>query len=184
MTSKRLVLSITRTLALITLLTLLSACTGPLADLKVVTEHDCGDYMDAEWSGADSTTLNRLKLSYYVDVTNIGSNTVNLGVWTLTDDLGEHPLPAHRLQPGATVRIWRGIGQSDASNIYLNEAIPAWTTGGSVQMGSALILEYKDFFFQMYLTSCSVEAFLIQRWMGSSSPTITPASRPKEVQFE
>lgn len=177
--------NIVRMLSLVVILTLLSACTGPMADLKVATEHDCADYMNAEWNGADQTILNRLKLSYYVDVTNIGSNTVNLGVWTLIDDLGKHPLPAQRLQPGATVRIWRGIGQSDASNIYLNEAVPAWTTGGSVQMGSALILEYKDFFrFQMYLTSCSVEAFLIQRWMGSSSPTITPAPRPKEVRFE
>ncbi|MCS6841688.1 MAG: lamin tail domain-containing protein [Roseiflexus sp.] len=61
--------------------------------------------MNAEWNGADPDILDRLKRSYYVDVTNIGSNTVNLGVWTLNDDLGEHPLPAHQLHPGATVRI-------------------------------------------------------------------------------
>lgn len=177
--------NIARMVALVVILALLSACTRPVAELKVETEHDCADYMDAEWNGADPAILNRLKLSYYVDVTNIGGNPVNLGVWTLNDDLGKHPLPAHQLQPGATVRIWRGIGQSDASNIYLNEAMPAWTTGGSVRMGSALILRYSDVFgFQEYWTGCSVEAHLIHRWMASSSPAVTPAMRPKEVQFE
>lgn len=177
--------NIVRVSLLVVVLALLSACTRPLADLKVETEYDCADYMNAEWNGADPATLSRLKFSYYVDVANRGNTTVDLGVWTLNDDQGKHPLPAHQLPPGAAVRIWRGIGQNDANNIYLNEPIPAWTTGGSVQMGSALVLEYRDFFgFQMYLTSCSVEAFLIQRWMGSSSPTITPAIRPKEVQFE
>jgi len=34
-------------------------------------------------------------------------------------------IPAHQLQSGATVRIWRGIGQSNANDTYLDETIPA-----------------------------------------------------------
>ncbi len=44
--------------------------------------------------------------------------------------------------------------------------------------------EVSDFFgFQMYLTGCSVELHMIQRMMGML-PTVTPAIRPQEVQFE
>ncbi len=80
MKAKPPVFFVARASTLVVILALLSACTRATADLKVETEHDCGDYMDAEWNGADPDILSRLKLSYYVNVSNIGSNPVNLGV--------------------------------------------------------------------------------------------------------
>jgi len=49
MITRRSVCWMTRMLALIMVLALLSACIGPVTNLEVKTENNCANYMNAEW---------------------------------------------------------------------------------------------------------------------------------------
>ena len=51
---------------------------------------------------------------------------VRFAGWTLRDDSGEHSLPTRLLAPQAKLRIWRGRGLEDATNIYLAQPIATW----------------------------------------------------------
>ncbi len=51
---------------------------------------------------------------------------VRFAGWTLSDQSGEHSLPTRLLAPQAKLRIWRGRGLEDATNIYLAQPIATW----------------------------------------------------------
>jgi len=68
----------------------------------------------------------------WVEIVNEGSEAVNLGGYSLKDAATHiYTFPAFTLQPGATVRLYSGQGQDDASSLYWGFAEEAvWNNGG------------------------------------------------------
>ncbi len=67
-----------------------------------------------------------------MEIVNEGSEAVNLEGYSLKDEATHiYTFPALTLQPGATVRLYSGRGQDDASSLYwglVGEAV--WNNGG------------------------------------------------------
>ena len=68
----------------------------------------------------------------WVEIVNEGSEAVNLGGYSLKDAATHiYTFPAFTLQPGATVHLYTGQGQDDASSLYWGLAEEAvWNNGG------------------------------------------------------
>ncbi len=68
----------------------------------------------------------------WIEIVNEGSEAVNLEGYSLKDAANHiYTFPAFTLQPGATVRLYSGQGQDDASSLYwglVGEAV--WNNGG------------------------------------------------------
>jgi len=84
--------------------------------------------IQADAPGNDSENPN----GEWVEIVNEGSTAVNLEGFSLKDAANHiYTFPAFTLQPGATVRLYSGQGQDDASSLYWGLAGDAvWNNGG------------------------------------------------------
>lgn len=76
----------------------------------------------------------------YIAVRNTGLFPVDLNRWKLEyqDGTFSYAAPNYRLSRGQTVRIWSGIGQNDASNLYAGRSDAVWSLNGLVVHGKLL----------------------------------------------
>lgn len=70
----------------------------------------------------------------YVDLVNLSPSAQRYNGWQLIDPAGTIDLPAFRLGPGESLRVWRGAGQGDDQNLYLAQPDAAWTRGELVSV--------------------------------------------------
>jgi micrococcal nuclease len=85
-------------------------------------------HIQADAPGNDSENPN----GEWVEMVNEGSAAVNLEGYSIKDEATHiYTFPAFTLQPGATVRLYSGRGQDDASSLYWGLAGKAvWNNGG------------------------------------------------------
>jgi micrococcal nuclease len=85
-------------------------------------------HIQADAPGNDSENPN----GEWVEIVNEGSAAINLKGYSIKDEATHiYTFPAFTLQPGATVRLYSGQGQDDASSLYwglVGEAV--WNNGG------------------------------------------------------
>jgi Lamin Tail Domain len=69
----------------------------------------------------------------YVLIENDRFVTADLTDWTLEDAAGhKYSFPAFALVPGATVKVWTGIGTNDAENLFMGRRAAIWNNTGDV----------------------------------------------------
>jgi len=96
-----------RPLLLALLSLVMSGCSSPLP-LEAQAEHRCA-------------------ASAYVELTNTGAEELRLEGWILRDHDGNETLPTMLLAPQARLRIWRGAGLNDATNVYVAHPQATWS---------------------------------------------------------
>src|SRR3989344_6403891 len=73
----------------------------------------------------------------YVELKNVSGEKINLNGWKIIDTTPTNQrrheftfLKDFWLAPDATVKIWSGVGNNGASNIYQNRHAPIWNNPG------------------------------------------------------
>jgi len=86
-------------------------------------------YISALYVGAPHET----KDQEYVQITNTGTNAVNLNSWKITDEGAKHTytFPSYALSAGSTVTLISGLGTNSADSLYWNKDIFIWNNDGN-----------------------------------------------------
>lgn len=79
--------------------------------------------------------------------------------WVLHDSRGDHVLPPLHLAPGATLRVWRGAGQGDATNLYLAQPERTWQFANTFDVSVEQQAQWPWESTTAYVMGCHVDVF-------------------------
>ena len=83
--------------------------------------------VNADAEGRDGENLN----DEYVVFENVGSESLSLQGWTVTDEAGkQYTFPAVTLAPGERVTLHTGAGTDTETDLYWGATSPVWNNGG------------------------------------------------------